>query len=75
MSVTFFKTVGNTCFMFYTILSVMLFVFVSSVCTLMFLVLERMFASYFIDIYDTYIADNLNEIETTFMKLNLVDIV
>ena len=37
---TFSKTVGNTCFIFYTISSVMLFVPVSSVCTLMFLVLE-----------------------------------
>ena len=39
-SAAFSKTVGNTCFMFYTISSVMLFVSVSSVCTLMFLVLK-----------------------------------
>ena len=39
-SVTLSKTVGNTCFMFYTISSVKLIVSVSSVCTLMLLVLE-----------------------------------
>ena len=39
-SATFSKTVGNTCFMFYTISSVMLFVSFSSACTFMFLVLK-----------------------------------
>ena len=50
-SATFSKTVGNTCFMFYTISSVMLFVSVSSVCTFMFLVLKWMLASYFVECY------------------------
>ena len=50
-SATFSKTVGNTCFMFYTISSVMLFVSVSSACTLMFLVFESMLASYFVECY------------------------
>ena len=48
---TFSKTVGNTCFMFYTISSVMLFVSVSSACTFMFLVFESMLASYFVEWY------------------------
>ena len=39
-SATLSKTVGNTFFLFYTISSVMLFVSVSPVCTLMLLVLE-----------------------------------
>ena len=39
LSATFSKTVGNTCFMSYTISSVMLFVSISSVCTMMFLFL------------------------------------
>ena len=50
-SATFSKTVGNTCFMFYTKSSVMLFVSVSSACTLMFLVFESMLASYFVECY------------------------
>ena len=50
-SATFSKTVGNTCFMFYTISSVMLFVSVSSASTLMFLVFESMLASYFVECY------------------------
>ena len=50
-SATFSKTVGNTCFMFYTISSVMLFVSVSPVCTLMFLVLKWMLASHFVECY------------------------
>ena len=50
-SATFSKTVGNTCFMFHTISSVMLFVSVSSACTLMFLVFESMLASYFVVCY------------------------
>ena len=48
-SATFSKTVGNTCFMFYTISSVMLFVSVSSGCTLMFVPFESMLASYFVE--------------------------
>ena len=51
LSATFSKTVGNTCFMSYTISSVMLFVSISSVCTMMFLVLEWMLASYFVECY------------------------
>ena len=50
-SATFSKTVGDTCFMFYTISYVMLFVSVSSACTLMFLVFESMLASYFVKWY------------------------
>ena len=50
-SATFSKTVGNTSFMFYTMSSVMLFVSVSSACTLMFLVFESMLASYFVECY------------------------
>ena len=45
------KTVGNTCFMFYTISSVMLFVSDSYVCTLMLLVLKWMLAYYFVEWY------------------------
>ena len=50
-SATFYKTLGNTCFMFYTISYVMLFVSVSSACTLIFLVLKWMLASYFVECY------------------------
>ena len=50
-SATFSKTVDNTCFMFYTISSVMLFVSVAFACTLIFLKFESMLASYFVECY------------------------